>query len=135
MAVSSIVDHHAAVHGKAALPLYASMFALLLNTGLNYLLIFGKWNFSQMGVEGAALANSQPRRPYHVLSSFCFYCRQEKTRALPSVAGHRTEDQKQYQKQYFTILCPLLVCEFLWSLGKMSIQQSMEISEPMHARR
>lgn len=34
------------------------------------------------------------------------------------MAGHRTEDQKQYQKQYFTILCPLLVCEFLWSLGE-----------------
>ena len=28
---------------KAALPLYASIFAALLNTGLNYILIFGKW--------------------------------------------------------------------------------------------
>lgn len=117
MAVSSIVTTMLRCMEKAALPLYASMFALLLNTGLNYLLIFGKWNFPQMGVEGAALASTAAQTISCVVIVL-FLLPSGKTRALPSVAGHRTEDQKQYQKQYFTILCPLLVCEFLWSLGE-----------------
>lgn len=118
MAVSSIVTTMLRCMEKAALPLYASMFALLLNTGLNYLLIFGKWNFPQMGVEGAALASTAAQTISCVVIVLFFIAVRKKTRALPSVAGHRTEDQKQYQKQYFTILCPLLVCEFLWSLGE-----------------
>ncbi len=118
MAVSSIVTTMLRCMEKAALPLYASMFALLLNTGLNYLLIFGKWNFPQMGVEGAALASTAAQTISCVVIVLFFIAVRKKTRALPSVAEHRTEDQKQYQKQYFTILCPLLVCEFLWSLGE-----------------
>lgn len=37
---------------KARLPLYASIAAALLNTALNYLLIFGKAGFSPMGEKG-----------------------------------------------------------------------------------
>lgn len=36
---------------KARLPLYASIVSALLNTGLNYVLIFGKLGFSPMGQE------------------------------------------------------------------------------------
>ena len=41
---------------KAQLPLYAGLAAAVLNTGLNYLLIFGKLGFAPMGAEGAAIA-------------------------------------------------------------------------------
>ena len=41
---------------KAQLPLYASIASAILNTGLNYVLIFGKCGFSPMGVKGAAIA-------------------------------------------------------------------------------
>ena len=56
MAVSSMLTTMLRCMEAAALPLYAGIFALVCNTGLNYLLIFGKWMFPKMGVAGAALA-------------------------------------------------------------------------------
>lgn len=41
---------------KAKIGLYVSAASLVLNIGLNYILIFGKLGFSPMGVAGAALA-------------------------------------------------------------------------------
>ena len=42
--------------GQPSLPLYAGMAAALLNTGLNYILIFGRLGFAPMGANGAAIA-------------------------------------------------------------------------------
>ena len=42
--------------GSAYLPMLVSLFAVLTNTGLNYLLIFGKGGFPVLGVRGAAIA-------------------------------------------------------------------------------
>lgn len=94
MAVSSIVTTMLRCMEKAALPLYASMFALLLNTGLNYLLIFGKWNFPQMGVEGAALASTAAQTISCVVIVLFFYCRQEKNAcaAICGRAPHRRSE-------------------------------------------
>lgn len=40
----------------AMLPLYASIFAAIVNTGFNYILIFGKFGIPRIGVMGAAWA-------------------------------------------------------------------------------
>lgn len=42
--------------GHPKLPMMASVISLLINTGLNYILIFGKFGFPAMGIEGAAIA-------------------------------------------------------------------------------
>lgn len=41
---------------KARIPLYASIVSAIINTGLNYVLIFGKCGMPAMGVNGAAIA-------------------------------------------------------------------------------
>ena len=41
---------------KAFIPLIASIIAAFVNTGLNYVLIFGKFGIEKMGVTGAAFA-------------------------------------------------------------------------------
>ena len=42
--------------GEAKIPMQASILAIFTNLVLNYLLIYGKLGFPEMGIEGAALA-------------------------------------------------------------------------------
>jgi len=121
MAVSSIVTTMLRCMEKASLPLYASIFALVLNTGLNYLLIFGKWIFPPMGVEGAAIA-SVVAQVVSCAILFAFLYINVKREKNPLFCLE-IEDEKQsglrsYKNQYLKILCPMLLCEFLWSLGE-----------------
>ena len=125
MAVSSIVTTMLRCMEAAALPLYASIFALVLNTGLNYVLIFGKWIFPEMGVEGAALASvaAQTICCVMILVFFIGYQKKRKQTMERLESASRTGKRQAvsfaaYKKQYLKILGPMLVCEFFWSLGE-----------------
>ena len=100
---------------KAQLPLYASIASAILNTGLNYILIFGKCGFQPMGAEGAAIATlvSQYVNFLAMLAMIFKY-----NDCLKRPAGGRNETSKVNWKQYLNILLPILVCEFAWSLGE-----------------
>lgn len=99
----------------AALPLYAGIAAVFLNTGLNYLLIFGKGGFPALGVRGAALATvlSQVTACMLTVLLFLHRCRRQN---LTLTFLWRFDGVRK--KQYLAILLPLLICEFLWSLGE-----------------
>ncbi len=120
MAVSSIVTVMLRCMEHAALPLYAGVAALAFNTGFNYLLIFGKWFFPYMGVKGAAFATVFAQTAMcGILLYYYVRLRGRKN------AAFRLEKMKEYlscpleyKKQYGKILGPILVCEFMWSLGE-----------------
>lgn len=100
---------------KTSLPLYACIVAAVINTGLNYVLIYGKLGFDAMGVEGAAIATviSQIANFFFVLAAFIVAYQKEKKTFRFSVklgAGG--------YGQYFAMLIPILLTEFLWSLGE-----------------
>lgn len=100
---------------KASLPLYASIIAAIINTVLNYIFIFGKLGYKALGVEGAAIATviSQIVNLLFLLVAFIrLYCRKEQ----PFIFSMRLG--KDGYKQYFIMLLPILVNEFLWSLGE-----------------
>ncbi len=126
MAVSSILTMMLRCMEAAALPLYASIFALILNTGLNYLLIFGKWIFPELGVEGAALASVAAQIISCVIIFILFIAYKNRQdmkldinwRRKEILTGNDSINNGDYTKQYLKILCPLLICEFLWSLGE-----------------
>lgn len=100
---------------RASLPLYASIISAVLNTLLNYILIFGKFGIKPMGVRGAAAAT--------VISQWV-------NMAIITVMLHfcsRYRGKEEYGKkeafqwkQYGAILFPILICEFMWSLGENS---------------
>lgn len=100
---------------KPRVPLYASMLSAALNTGLNYILIFGKLGFAPMGVTGAAIAT--------VISQYANFLLMlilapGNLAILKSTDNKRAAAPRLNWKQYLSMLLPLLVCEVVWSLGE-----------------
>lgn len=99
---------------KAQLPLYASIASAVLNTGLNYILIFGKLGLPAMGASGAAIAT--------VISTWVNFLLMlamlGRNGAVLKKSGDARKIGKFHLKQYLSMLLPILACEFLWSLGE-----------------
>lgn len=99
---------------KAQLPLYASIASAVLNTGLNYILIFGKLGLPAMGASGAAIAT--------VISTWANFLLMLAmlggNGAVLKNSGDSGKLGKFHLKQYLSMLLPILACEFLWSLGE-----------------
>ena len=96
---------------KAQLPLYASIASAVLNTGLNYVLIFGRLGLPAMGASGAAIAT--------VISTWVsFLLMLAMLSRNGSVLNASGRAGKFNLRQYLAMLLPILVCEFLWSLGE-----------------
>ncbi|MDO4332457.1 MAG: MATE family efflux transporter [Eubacteriales bacterium] len=101
---------------KADDPLYAGIAAALVNTGLNYALIFGKMGFPALGVSGAALATVIAQFVNFGLI-FAMYCRHGKRSG--AVAPAEMPQKKAFDfRQYAAMLLPILITEFMWSLGE-----------------
>lgn len=115
MAVTSILSAYLRCVHAAKVPLYAGVFAGIANTVLNYILIFGKAGFPAMGVKGAAWASVMAQLSGSILTVLFFiFLRRKNAWQIP----FEIKKDKIHMKQYLVILMPLLVCEFLWSLGE-----------------
>ncbi len=100
---------------KAGIPLYATLFHALLNTALNYCLIFGKLGFPELGVIGAAWATVIAQWVGFLIIVVCFFrlyfLEKWKLPFALSINGN-------VFRQFLSILAPILVCEFFWGLGE-----------------
>lgn len=108
--------------GETVAPMRAGVAAVITNTFLNYTLIFGKFGAPRLGVEGAAIAT--------VVSRFV-EC------GIIIIWTHRRADELQFIKGAYRSLkvpaslvkkilikgSPLMVNEFLWSLGMATLTQ------------
>lgn len=98
---------------KPGLPLYAGIASAVLNTGLNDILIFGKYGFSAMGAAGAAIATVLAQCVNFLLlllfAKQLTFLRAEK-------APQATE--RLHWSRFLSVLLPLLLCEASWSLGE-----------------
>ena len=75
----------------ATIPLYSAIIASIINTILNYLLIYGIWIFPELGVMGAAIATIIARLvelvvlfAYYLISKPAFYGKFKEVFAIPS---------------------------------------------------
>ena len=100
---------------KPRLPLYASSLSALLNTGLNYIMIFGKLGISPMGVHGAAFATVISQCANFLLMLLML---SKNGFLLKSNEREPTATLRMNWGQYWSMLLPLLVCEVVWSLGE-----------------
>lgn len=101
--------------GETMIPLFAAIGSALLNTALNYLFIFGKYGFPQMGVEGAAVSTvlSQILGFAVIVWLFMRFYHRNNLKLEKCFSLNHTA-----KIQYAGILLPILVCELFWSLGE-----------------
>ncbi|MCK0471237.1 MATE family efflux transporter [Halalkalibacter sp. APA_J-10(15)] len=104
--------------GEVKLPMYFSVFAILLNTLLNYLFIFGNGGFPEMGIEGAAIATVIARTIHCVLMVLLI-------RQFNLFSAFRLIDMKEVfesglVKSYFVISVPSILNHIFWTLGETS---------------
>lgn len=112
--------------GETLLPMKAGITAVLVNLVFNYLLIYGKFGFPQLGVEGAAIAT--------VLSRYV-------EAAIVMLWTHRHHAQHPYFQGAYRSMCvpmslvrqfilkgsPLLINEALWSSAMATLNQCYSI--------
>ena len=115
MAVSIILSSWLRCKEYAAISLLASFGAVVVNTGLNYILIFGKFRFASMGIKGAAIATLISQLFNLVCISIGFIVCIQKDEDKPVLSFHF---EKISLGDYFIMIMPILVSEFLWSLGQ-----------------
>lgn len=93
---------------KADLPFYAGIAMAVLNTGLNFLLIFGRLGLPTMGVAGAALATAVSQMANCLILWYLLL----RCGGVPAWVVPRRNPM------FYFILLPMLATEFAWSLGE-----------------
>ena len=85
----------------------------VLNTGLNYLLIFGKCGFPALGVEGAALATLLSRVAEFLVCLICAL----RSRLTPLDLRALLRPGWEMLRRFVKYASPVLVNELFWGLG------------------
>lgn len=95
-------------------PMVTGLIGLLLNTGLNYLLIFGKFGFPELGVRGAAIATVIARGvEFTIILSFTYIRKYSLATSLRNIFNYSKEMVKKYTK----IWLPVMGQSVGWALG------------------
>ena len=115
MAISTVLSAWLRCKEHATIPFLASLGAVAANTGLNYVLIFGKLGFTPMGIKGAAIATfvSQLLNLLFIFIGFVICIKKDGDQPILSL-----HFRKITIRDYLFMIMPILVSEFLWSLGQ-----------------
>jgi len=100
--------------GVVKLPLVFSVSALSINAMFNYILIFGKFGFPELGIKGAALATSGARALEALALMLFIYLKKY------PVAGsirQMSRQNRSFVKKFFHKVSPVILNEVGWSLG------------------
>ena len=112
--------------GETVVPMFAGIIAVLTNLLGNYLLIFGKFGFPELGVEGAAIATAISRYMEAVIVIGWTHLNKEKN---PYIVGiYRTlKIPVSLTKDILVKGTPLLLNETFWSMGMAALTQCYSV--------
>ncbi len=108
--------------GETMLPMKAGIAAVLVNLILNYILIFGKLGFPELGVEGAAIATVIARYTECAVVSVWTHRHRERNPFLET-AYTTWRIPVRLMKQIAVMGLPLMINELLWSSGTTMLTQ------------
>ena len=111
MGFTTILGTAVRCRGKSEWPLYVGIISALINTGLNYCLIFGNAGFPEMGIRGAAIASIVSQAVSSVIM-LVFFSRMYGRISLSAKLG------REGYIQYFKMLIPIMINELLWTIGQ-----------------
>ena len=108
--------------GKSMPPMFAGVIAVLVNLGLNYILIFGRLGFDAMGVRGAAIATVISR---FVELGILLIWTHANADANPFIIGayRSVRIPLRLVKEISVKGMPLMVNEALWAAGMAFLNQ------------
>lgn len=102
--------------GEARMPMLVSAISFVTNTLFNYLLIFGKFGFPQLGVKGAAYGTLIARV---VEISFIIYFVYKDIEPLAATLKEMTDWTGEFVNRYLKTTYPVIVNEAFWALGQV----------------
>ena len=107
---ASILAVHIRCKDHAKYPLYISGIAVVINTLLNWVLIFGHLGMPKFGVTGAAVASLMSQM-FNLIAMVLIY---------KKVAGFRFRISlsRLEFRQYLVMLIPIVLNELLWTMGQ-----------------
>lgn len=108
--------------GETKVPMKAGVAAVIVNLVLNYLLIFGKFGFPELGVVGAAVATVISR---YVQAAIVIVWTHRHTERMPFIVGaYRSFSiPRQLTGNIIVKGVPLMINEILWSAGMATMMQ------------
>ena len=96
------------------LPLVITTASVVLNTFLNYVLIFGRFGFPAMGIKGAAIATLISTTIQMILIVSICYIRK-------NIAAAKIKElfalSRDFVRRYYLLSLPVLANEVLWAMG------------------
>lgn len=115
MGISTILSVWLRCREHATATLVASLCAVAANTAGNYFLIFGKMGAPALGITGAGIATLGSQLLNLLILAVCFIRCLHKDADRMQLSLHF---EKLNGKGYLLMIGPILISEFLWSLGQ-----------------
>ncbi len=112
--------------GETKLPMIATVIAIFVNLVLNYILIFGKLGFAKMGVAGAAVATVISRYTEMLIIIIFTHFKKQRFTFIKGVYSS-PKIPLLLSKKIIRSGFPLLINEFLWSLGMAMLLQCYSV--------
>lgn len=102
--------------GQTVIPMIAGMLAVITDVVFNYLLIFGKLGFPELGVAGAAIATALSR---YIECGFLIFYTHKNSDTFKFIKGayRSLKVPAKLAKDMIIKGSPVLINEFLWSFG------------------
>ena len=95
-------------------PLFSSIIAVAVNTTLNYILIFGKFGFPQLGIKGAAFASLISAMVQSVILLFVMRSSKE---VFAAPIKEFLNLSRGFIKKFLAVCMPVVLNEGVWAIG------------------
>lgn len=100
--------------GTVRISFYISVISLIVNVGINYVLIFGKFGFPEMGIRGAAIGTLVARAVELIVVVVYIIKKETKIKLFTRSLFHA---DKVLRKDYTKVYLPIMCSQVLWGVS------------------